>query len=353
MGRPLRTFLIIFWIFALSFAGLFYGSIFLYERQGPLPTTKIVKINPGMGSGAIANLLQKEGVIDIAFLFKVMAFAKQNHRKLQAGIYAFEPHISIENVIDQLVTGRGQLFNITIPEGLTIKQVLELFKKYPDLILDHHTLPQEGYILPETYKIMRGIGSRSLFEFMERQMHRTLASLWKNRAPALPLKTAEEAIVLASIVERETALPEERPHVAAVFLNRLKKGMPLQADPTTIYALSNGYGKLERLLTSNDLKTDHKHNTYKYKGLPPTAIANPGYASLWAVLHPLPSDDLYFVVNGDGGHVFAKTLSDHQKNVQRYRKRQLIDQRKEQEENKKSLPQKRGGKSVSKKRGKK
>jgi UPF0755 protein len=218
-----------------------------------------------------------------------------------------------------MVQGRTVIHKLTIAEGLTVKRALELVAQADYLAGGISHVPAEGMILPDTWHLSRDDLRQPLVDRMERSMEQNLNQLWARRAPDLPLKTKEEALVLASIVERETAVPAERPHIAQVFENRLRLGMRLQSDPTVIYGLSNGLGVMDRPLTHDDLSARHPWNTYVIDGLPPTPIAIPGKASIEAVLHPLPGQDLYFVANGAGGHAFARSLAEHNKNVAHWR----------------------------------
>ncbi len=209
---------------------------------------------------------------------------------------------------------------LTVPEGLTTQQVLAQIDHTEGLEGKISTLPAEGGLLPETYDFSYGDSRQEMIVRMRKAMAETLATLWKTHAPEIRLQTPEQALILASIVEKETGRAEERPRVAAVFLNRLAHHMRLQSDPTVVYALANGKGPLGRPLTHADLDVASYYNTYLHDGLPPGPIANPGKASLVAVLHPADSDDLYFVADGAGGHVFAKTLDEHNKNVAHLRR---------------------------------
>ena len=217
-----------------------------------------------------------------------------------------------------LRTGRSVQHRLTIPEGLTASQVAALLERAPALE-GEAVLPAEGRVLPETYSYERGILRAALVQRGAAAMDRALAQAWAARVKGLPLRSPDEALTLASIVERETGKPEERPHVAAVFLNRLTRGMRLQSDPTVVYAASGGLGVLDHGITRAELDRDDPYNTYRVQGLPPGPISMPGAASLRAVTQPAPSQDLFFVADGTGGHVFARTLEEHQRNVVRWR----------------------------------
>jgi UPF0755 protein len=209
---------------------------------------------------------------------------------------------------------------LTIPEGLTNFQIAHLLWATEGLQGNIPPLPGEGMLFPETYHFSWGDTREDVILRLHQAMRKTLREGWNPRASGLPLKNSQEALILASIVEKETAVAEERPHIAAVFLNRLRHGMRLQSDPTVVYDLTDGKGALGRPLTREDLKQETPSNTYVIDGLPPTPISNPGRLALQAVLHPTVSDDLYFVADGSGGHAFSKTLAEHNRNVARWRK---------------------------------
>jgi UPF0755 protein len=244
-------------------------------------------------------------------------------RPLQAGEYRFAARLSMRQVMEQMIEGATIVHRLTIPEGLTSAEIVALVAAAPDLDGSvPAALPMDGTLLPETYFYSRGDTRAQLLERMRKGMSDALAELWPARDGAVPLKSVAEAVTLASIVEKETGLAKERPHVASVFFNRLAQGMPLQSDPTVIYALTGGKGPLGRGLTKADLQVANPYNTYVNPGLPPGPIANPGRASLEAVLHPDSTKDLYFVADGNGGHAFAATLDEHNRNVAAWRKQQ-------------------------------
>jgi UPF0755 protein len=224
--------------------------------------------------------------------------------------------------MDLLVSGRVVMRRLTAPEGLTVGEIFSLVIQADGLTGDMPPLPSEGTLLPQTYHFAYGDERRAIVERMTKAMSETLAELWAKRRPDLPYRGPNEAVVMASIVEKETAVAEERPLVAGVFVNRLRRGMRLQSDPTVAYGLDPGRGDLDRALTRDDLDRPSAWNTYRIDGLPPTPIASPGRASLEAALQPKPSAYLYFVADGNGGHVFAETLDEHNRNVARWRKLQ-------------------------------
>jgi UPF0755 protein len=289
-----------------------------FTAPGPLTAPLAVVIPKGVGIEAVSHILADAGVIREPWVLMVGAKLHGAHPK--AGEFLFPAAISTEQALMVMVEGRTVIHKLTIAEGLTVRAVLDVVQDADFLAGAIVRRPAEGTLLPETWHLSRDDSRDDLVGRMEKSMQQALDAAWAKRAPGLPLKSKAEALVLASIVERETGIASERPHVAAVFENRLKKGMRLQSDPTVIYGLSDGWGVLDRPLTHDDLVTAHPWNTYVIDALPVTPIANPGKASLEAVMHPAASDDLYFVADGTGGHVFARTLDDHNANVAHWRR---------------------------------
>ena len=290
------------------------------NKAGPLESAAIVYIEPGSTTKKIAADLQAAGALDSPLVFyygsKIGAGALKG---LRFGEYEIQPHASIEAIIELLQSGKTYQRHVTIPEGLTSAEIVDIVNNAEVMAGKIETVPPEGSLLPQTYNYSRGDTRASLIDHMSRDMKKTLAELWEKHAPSDQVKTTEEAVALASIVEKETGLPDERPRVAGVFYNRLKLGMPLQSDPTVIYAVTQGKAKLGRPLTRADLELPSPYNTYAHAGLPPTPIANPGRASLEAVMNPEKNDYIYFVANGTGGHSFARTLDEHNRNVAKWR----------------------------------
>lgn len=302
---------------AITIAGgvVFWGALRIMA-PGPLDHAETVVIPRGSGVEAIALTLDEAGVVDSPLLF--VAGAKLAG-PLKAGEYAFPAGISIDGILEMMRQGRTVVRRFTVPEGLTSAQVVALLEKEPALSGEVKAVPKNGSLLPETYHYSYGDSRAALIERMEHAMDQALAEAWKARDQNLPFDTPQQALTLASIVEKETGIAAERTKVAGVFVNRLLADMKLQSDPTVIFALTDGSGELGRALTRNDWKVESPYNTYQVTGLPPGPIANPGRASIQAALHPERHDFLYFVADGGGGHVFAKTLPDHNKNVAKWR----------------------------------
>lgn len=291
-----------------------------FNAAGPLKDETIVLIPKGSGVAAIADQLAAEGVIDSALVFKLGVKLTAKNQPLQAGEFRFPTAVSPKGAMRVLIEGKSVLHRLTIAEGWTVAEAFQVLTENPLLDGPLPAPPAEGTLLPETYFFVRGDARGALVGRMQGDMTAALAQLWPQRDPAIPLKSPAEAVILASIVEKETGQKDERARVAGVFYNRMKQGMALQSDPTIIYALTQGKAKLDRALTYTDLKMDNPYNTYVVTGLPPGPIANPGLAALTAVLHPMKTKDLYFVADGTGGHAFASTIEEHTKNVAKWRK---------------------------------
>lgn len=299
-------------------AAFFYGK-YLFETAGPHDAAAIIMLEPGIGVRTIASRLEAEGVISNANVFLAGVRIHRVERQLRAGEYEIPARASMAAIMGILREGRSILHRITIPEGRTSEQAMLLVNAHPALEGEMPPTPAEGALLPETYSFTRGTTRQKIVADMAAAATRTMDELWEKRAPNLPVKTREEAIILASIVEKETGVASERPRVAAVFVNRLKAPMRLQSDPTIIYGLVGGKGALGRPIRRSELQRLTPYNTYLVDGLPPTPICNPGRASLEAVLNPPETDEYYFVADGTGGHAFSRSLGEHQQRVREWR----------------------------------
>ena len=294
-------------------------------RPGPLGEPSTVVIPSGVGVAGVAEALARHGVVeDPARLVWRARWRGQAHR-LKAGEYVFGPGASLDEALDLLVAGATVVHAVTVPEGLTSLEAVAILNASEVLVGEIAETPPQGALLPETYHVARGETRQAVLGRMVAAMDSTLAELWAGRAEGLPFASPEEALVLASIVEKETGLAGERPRVAGVFVNRLDRGMRLQSDPTVIFALTRGRAPLGRDLLRSDWTYDDPYNTYVHAGLPPGPIANPGRGAIAAVLDPLETGELYFVADGAGGHAFAETLAEHNRNVRAYKARRAAD----------------------------
>jgi UPF0755 protein len=299
-------------------AGFFAYSAF--TAAGPLAERKVVLVEQGLSAAGIGTALERGGVISNGRVFAVMAQLTGQRTQLKAGEYDVPAAASMQQVMSIIASGRAITYKITIPEGFTSEMAVARVNASEVLTGAPATPPPEGSILPDTYVFQRGMTRQKLVEDMQAAQARLLEELWASRVPVPAIATKEQAVTLASIVEKETAVPEERPVIASVFINRLSKGMRLQSDPTIIYGITGGKGRLDRALTRKDIETPTEYNTYRIDGLPPGPIANPGRAALEAVLNPTPTKFLFFVADGTGGHAFAATLAEHNRNVRKWRK---------------------------------
>jgi UPF0755 protein len=301
------------------------GGVYVYgkkmlESAGPLAEDKIVNIPARSKTREIAETLQREGVIDInPWVFMGAAFALRASSELKPGEYAFQKNASLRDVIGTIVEGKVVQHAVTIPEGLTSEQIVARLSENDIFAGTVREMPREGTLLPETYKFPRGTTREQVIQRMQQSQKRVLGEIWERRNPDVPLRTPEQLVTLASIIEKETGKADERSRVAAVFVNRLRQRIKLQSDPTIIYGLVGGKGTLGRPIKRSEIQQPSPYNTYVVDGLPPGPIANPGRASLEAAANPARTRDLYFVADGTGGHAFTETYDQHQKNVAKLR----------------------------------
>ncbi|MBR2921851.1 MAG: endolytic transglycosylase MltG [Alphaproteobacteria bacterium] len=317
----LKKITIIYSVLFALIGWIVYGWIY---GEGNLIGNAVVIINKGNGSSVVASKLKDAGVINKAWLFKILARFMKLDKKLKAGEYIFETQISMYDVLTKLAKGDVIYRKITLPEGLTSAQMLKIIDNEKFLTGNITIDVKDGEMLPETYSFMYGDTKDSLILQAKNSMQTALEDAWKKRDSKLPIKSKNELLTLASIIEKETAVDTERGLVASVFVNRLIKGMRLQTDPTVIYALTLGKKELGRSLKKKDLKVNSPYNTYKHYGLPPSPICNPGILSLEAAANPEESPYLYFVADGKGGHNFSKSLQEHNDNIQNWLKERKI-----------------------------
>ena len=290
-----------------------------FDVPGPLPEDRVVNIPHGSGIREIADVLMREGVIDQPWVFVGGVLVLKAREDLKAGEYQFKAHASLREVVATIVEGRVVSHQLTIPEGLTSEQIVARLGDDEILTGNIKEMPHEGTLLPDTYNFTRGTTREQMIQRMQQAQQRAVKEIWDRRSQDLPIKTPEQLVILASLVEKETGKPEERTRVAAVFVNRLKQKIRLQSDPTIIYGLVGGKGTLGRPIMKSEIEQPTPYNTYQIDGLPPGPITNPGRASLEAAASPARTRELYFVADGTGGHAFADTYEQHQKNVARLR----------------------------------
>ncbi|WP_137135214.1 endolytic transglycosylase MltG [Rhizobium sp. FKY42] len=330
-SRKARSQLVIFLNFLMTLIVLvsvvavaaFYYVISAYQQPGPLATNTHFVVPDGAGLAQISQMLERNGIVSDARVFRYMT-ASYLHKEqtLKAGEYEIKAGMSMKDIALLLESGKSILYSVSMPEGLTVQQMVKRLADDP--VLEGpvpNELPPEGSLRPDTYKFSRGTTRGEILAQMRAAQEKLIDQIWAKRDPDLPIKTKQEFVTLASIVEKETGKDDERAHVASVFMNRLNKGMRLQSDPTILYGLFGGAGRpADRPIMRSDIDKQTPFNTYQIKGLPPTPIANPGRAALEAVANPWRTNDLYFVADGTGGHAFAATLDEHNANVRRWRK---------------------------------
>lgn len=328
-SRASRSQIVVFMNFVLSCAilallavgaGLYFGRQAFIE-PGPSVHGDTFMVKPNMRVAEIADQLERRNLITDSRIFRLGIRAYGSDAALKAGEYEIKPHASMRDIMNLFRSGRSVMYSLTIPEGLTVEQALERVASQEELTGDMPAdLPPEGSLATDTLRFTRGATRQQMIDKLLADQKELVEEVWKRRSPDLPIADIDEFVILASIVEKETGRSDERSRVAAVFLNRLAQGMRLQSDPTIIYGLFGGKGKpADRPIYQSDIDKTTPYNTYKINGLPPTPIANPGRAALEAVANPSKTTDLYFVADGSGGHVFAATLDEHNRNVARYR----------------------------------
>lgn len=301
-------------------AGVILWAKNQYQTNGPLAEEKVFIVQRGEGVNSIADRLQDEGFVSSAVLFRLGARYNQQDTGLKFGEYEIAAGSSMEGVLALLTSGVGISYQVTIPEGFSVYQVIARLNSNELLTGEVADIPKEGTLAPNTYGVSRGEDRNVVLERMADAQVKILARAWEGRAKNLPLKSAQEVLILASIIEKETGVRSEREDVSAVFINRLNKGMKLQTDPTVIYGITLGKKSLGRGLRRSELSKKTAYNTYIIPALPPGPIANPGRAAIEAAVHPSAVKSLFFVADGTGGHVFSDNLRGHNANVAKWRK---------------------------------
>jgi UPF0755 protein len=312
----------IFLIVAVAAGYMLYVGKQRFAAPGPLQEDRVVNVPRGAGIRDISEVLSRERVIDQPWIFVVGALLLKSHEGLKAGEYEFKAHTSLSEVVATMSEGKVVMHQISIPEGLTSEQIVQRLMDDDVLSGNINEIPAEGSMLPDTYNFTRAMSRSQLIQHMQHAQQRLVTDIWERRSPDLPLKTPEQLVILASLIEKETGKPDERTRIASVFVNRLKQRMRLQSDPTIIYGLVGGKGTLGRPIMKSEIDQPTPYNTYQIDGLPPGPIANPGRAALEAAANPARTRELYFVADGTGGHAFAESYEQHQKNVLRLRQLQ-------------------------------
>jgi UPF0755 protein len=317
-----------FSVLAISALLIFsFFSINNFYSPGPLRAETTVIIPSGQSLDKISQHLAKANIISQAWLFTWHVRLRGRGAALKAGEYSFSKHISPQEILAKMLKGECIIHQFTVPEGMTTRDIIRMLNLKDDLKNEIKTDIQEGRLFPETYYYTLKDDRNILIGRMRQAMTKTLQRLWATRSQGLPFKSSHEALILASIVEKETGLAQERARIAGVFINRLRKGMPLQSDPTVAYGCFHLEQRPVKTLSHAELQKPTPYNTYLNMGLPPTPICNPGKEALQAVLHPLKTEELYFVADGTGAHIFSKTYEEHKKHHQQWRK--IFKQRKQ------------------------
>ncbi len=308
------------------------GGLAWFNHQvtvaGPLTQDELITISPGKGERAIAEILEQKGAIVSRHLFLAHQLSyrvwERLHRRkpapLKAGDYRIKSGASVREVANLIRSGKSDLISISIPEGLTSYQIVTRLRQNTSLTGDIVEVPPEGFLMPDTYRVRRSATRQDILQIMAKEQRKYLRDIWSERQPNLPYKDISEALILASIIEKETGPNDDPARIAGVFVNRLRKGMRLQSDPTILYGKFGTKVAWGSTIYRSDIQKKTSHNTYQIDGLPPTPICNPGRASLKAALNPAPTRDLYFVADGRGGHVFSETVEQHNRAVAEWRK---------------------------------
>ena len=328
-SRRARNQFVVFMNFMLSLvvfltlagaAAIYFGAR-EFEEPGPLAATDTVLVRPNTSVAEIATQLERLGMISDARIFRIGVRAFGNDASLKAGEYEVRASASMRDIMQLMQSGKSVQYSLTIPEGMTVWQAFQRIAATEELAGELPAeLPPEGSLAADTLRFTRGMQRKAVVDKLAADQQKLVQSIWERRDPDLPIADINEFVTLASIVEKETGRADERPRVAAVFVNRLRRGMRLQSDPTIIYGLFGGEGKpADRPIYQSDIDKPTPYNTYTISGLPPGPIANPGRAALEAVADPSETEDIYFVADGTGGHVFATSLEEHNANVARYR----------------------------------
>jgi UPF0755 protein len=324
LARVISGILTILLVVMVSAGGMTLLVGHLYTRPGPLTVTQTVVIPKGASSNDIADDLEREGVVSSRWAFMINYLVQSRMHPgevmLRHGEYLFKPGASIREVMDVLSEGKSVQYKVTIPEGLTSQQIIDRLNAEENLTGEVSQVPAEGSLMPETYSIEKGMSRQELIDRMAMKQKQVLTAAWERRKDTLPFKSPDEAVVMASIIEKETGRADERDRIAGVFVNRLSKGMPLQSDPTILYGIYGGAVQWGKPILQSEKDAKNAHNTYQIRGLPPTPICNPGRPALEAALNPSDHGDLFFVADGSGGHIFTATLKDHNAAVANWRK---------------------------------